>query len=244
MEGETVLIERRFHGPRNSANGGYACGRLANFIEGTATVRLLIPPPLDVELEVRRTEAEVRLVHDGETIASGWPARLELDVPEPPTMEEASQAALRFRGFETHRFPSCFVCGRDRRPGEGLRIFAGPVEGREMVACTWTPEKELVGVGDWVRPEFLWAVLDCPGGFAFPEPSEGTILLGQLTVAVKQPAGISQRYTIIGWEISREGRKHHTGTALFSDAGICHAVAKGIWFEVDQSPDQEIRNLN
>ena len=34
MDLETIVIQRRFLGPPNSANGGYACGRIAAHIEG------------------------------------------------------------------------------------------------------------------------------------------------------------------------------------------------------------------
>src|SRR5438552_14612416 len=42
----SVVIERRFCGPPNSANGGYVCGLLAAHIDGNAEITLLAPPPL------------------------------------------------------------------------------------------------------------------------------------------------------------------------------------------------------
>ena len=33
-------------------------------------------------------------------------------------------------GLTSHPFPTCFACGTDREPGDGLRIFPGPVAGR------------------------------------------------------------------------------------------------------------------
>jgi hypothetical protein len=239
MSETTVTIAERFHGPRNSGNGGYVCGRLAAFIGGTARVRLYVPPPLDVPLEVEKHEGSVSLAYQGKTIAEAWPAELVLETPSPPTLEEAAAASKNFRGFQSHRFATCFVCGRDRTPGEGLGIFAGPVPGREMVACTWTPGRELALPDGTVSPEYIWCVLDCPGGFAFPEPETGTILLGELTVARYAPARPGQAYIVTAWEVSREGRKHYTGTALFSGNGHCIAVGLGTWFEVEAGPTTE-----
>ena len=234
MGAQRVIIERRFHGPQNSSNGGYACGRLAEFIEGPARVRLRIPPPLEVDFEVRQTEHGVIFVHEGKTVAEGWPADFEFDVPSPPTLEQAQEASGSYRGFESDRFSSCFVCGKKREPGDGLRVFAGPVSGREMVASVWTPDSTLTADGQTVSPVFVWAVLDCPGAYTFPEPSRGTIVLGELTLEQFRPALSGERYIVIGWETARDGRKHHTGTALFSESGTCHAVGKGIWFEVEE----------
>jgi hypothetical protein len=210
MNEATITIARRFHGPKNSGNGGYVCGRLAAFVEGTARVRLYVPPPLDTPLRVVRTGESVSLDHQGQKIAEAWPADLNLEVPEPPDLETARDASRGFRGFQTHRFPTCFVCGRDRGPDDGLQIFAGPVS-----------------------PEFVWCVLDCPGGFAFPEPETGTILLGELTVARYEAPLAGQTYIVTAWEISAEGRKHDTGTALFSADGRCLAAGRGTWFEVE-----------
>ena len=40
MQLGTVIVERRFLGPPNSANGGYACGLIGGFIDGSAEVTL------------------------------------------------------------------------------------------------------------------------------------------------------------------------------------------------------------
>jgi len=232
---DTIVIDRRFHGPPNSGNGGYVCGRVARFIEGPATVRLRTPPPLDVEMHVHRDARGVSLLHRGVVVAQGWPSPLLLEIPDPPDAREAEQASQAFPGFKSHRFPSCFVCGPERAPGDGLRIFAGPVPGKHIVACTWTPAGGLaIENPDEVSSEFVWAALDCPGGFAFPEPREGTILLGELTVQRFGPLRPEERAIVIGWEIAREGRKHHTGTAIFSESGACRGAGRGIWLEVPE----------
>ena len=55
---EAITIPRRFNGPPHSGNGGYVCGRLASYLDGPASVRLRVPPPLERELRVETTIGE------------------------------------------------------------------------------------------------------------------------------------------------------------------------------------------
>jgi hypothetical protein len=100
------------------------------------------------------------------------------------------------------------------------------------VAAPWKPDASLAGAAGTVQTEFLWAALDCPGAFAFEWPSDGSVLLGEMTARVDQAAQAAAGHVVIGWELEREGRKHHTGTALFNPDGICIARAKATWLEV------------
>ena len=236
MKQSSIVIESQFHGPKNSSNGGYACGRVAEFIDGPARVRLHIPPPLDVRFDVHGTDGGVRVVYGDVTVAEAWTTEVDLEVPQAPSWDEAELASKGFVGFKSHRYRTCFVCGVDREPGDGMRVFAGPVAGRDQVACTWTPDARLSDDGTQVKPVFVWGVLDCPGGFSFPHPEKGTILLGELAVKLIEPVNVGEPHVVIGWELGRDGRKHHTGTALLSESGSCHGVGRAIWFEV---PDLE-----
>ncbi len=233
---DSVIIEQRFHGPPGSGNGGYSCGLVGQFLKGPAVVRLRIPPPLDVALEVRTKDAGVELFYNEELVASGEPATVNIKVPDAPGFTAAQAASGRYRGFDSHFYPSCFVCGPEREHGDGLRVFAGPVEpgsGPEgMVAATWVPDHSLADSSGVVSTEYLWAVLDCPGAYAFPEPVTGAILLGELAVAVKGLVLAEEKCVLIGWEIKQEGRKHFTGTALFGESGSLRAVGSATWFEV------------
>jgi hypothetical protein len=237
MPPETITIPHRFHGPEGSGNGGYVSGRLAAFLPGTARVRLYVPPPLGVPLALGR-DGSVTLWEGDTKIAEAWEAELDLEPPRPPDLGEAREASGRFRGFRSHRFPSCFVCGPEREAGDGLRIFAGPLRDRPLVACTWTPDAGVTGEDGTVAPEYVWCALDCPGGFAFPEPETGTILLGELTVSRYRALDPGETVIVAGWEILAEGRKHHTGTALYSETGQCLAIGRGTWFEVGEVESQ------
>lgn len=238
MTRESVLIQRRFHGPPTSGNGGYVCGLLAAHVEGPAAVRLRAPPPLEVELEVRHSADGASLLHDGATIAEARASSVELEVPAPPSDAEVEAGARAFRGFQSHYFPSCFVCGPERDAGDGLRIFAGPVAGRALVAAPWEPEACLGGPDGEVLPVFLWSALDCPGAFAIPEVERGVLLLGELAVALSGGISVGERCSVVAWVLGREGRKHFSGSALFSAAGVCQAVARATWFEVPDFHEQ------
>jgi hypothetical protein len=75
-----ISIERRFNGPLSSANGGYACGRVAELVDGPAEVTLRRPVPLDTPLDVERhDDGSVTMHHDGLLLAEGNPA-LPLDL--------------------------------------------------------------------------------------------------------------------------------------------------------------------
>lgn len=241
---QVVIIDQRFHGPPASGNGGYSCALIGRLIDGPAVVRLRIPPPLDTPLQVCKKDGQVELYQRSENgdelVASARSATVELDIPEPPTFSGAQAASARYRGFVNHLYPGCFVCGPERESGDGLRIFAGPVEegaGPDgMVAAAWIPDTTLVDSTGFVAPEFIWAALDCPGAYAFPEPQIGTLLLGELAVSIRGPVSAGEKCVLTGWEISRQGRKHYTGTAMFGESGSCRAVGYATWFEVPATP--------
>ena len=131
---KTLWIERRFHGPPDSGNGGYVSGRLAAFVDGPVVVRLRTPPPLDILMEVRAADGGVDLLHGDAIIATARPAEVSIDPPSPPTYASAEAASRSYRGFHWHPFPGCFVCGPTRKASDGLRLFAGPVSGTNIVA--------------------------------------------------------------------------------------------------------------
>lgn len=237
---ESIIINQRFHGPACSGNGGYTCGMIGKHIDGPAAVRLRIPPPLDTPMKLYRKEQGLELVHDNELVATARPTVLDMDIPVPPDFAEAQAASRHYRGFESHFYPGCFVCGPQREQGDGLRVFAGPVEPNEgpegMVAATWVPDESLLDSSGFVSMQYLWAVLDCPGAYAFDEPETGAILLGELAVSIKGSVTAGEKCVLIGWQISHEGRKHYTGTALFGGSGVCQAVGYATWFEVPTQP--------
>lgn len=226
-----LVIGARFCGPPQSANGGYFCGRLAALAEGTVTVRLRVPPPLETPMQpVVRDDGRIAL-HAGDVlVAEAGPAHLALDVPRPVSHEEALAASRQFVGFDSHPFGTCFVCGVQRAQGDGLRIFAGPVPAADCVAAPWVPDASLCRPDGEVAPEFIWAALDCPG-FCAASRDGRPMLLAEFSVRVERRVGVGERCVVMGWLLRSEGRKHEVGTALFNGNGELCARAGGLWIE-------------
>lgn len=238
---KTIIIPQRFCGPPGMANGGYISGLVAQFIDGPAAVTLYLPSPLEQVLTVEQASTgKVVLKNKAEVIAEAMPASLDMDLPEPPTFAEAQTASQHYLSFKQHPFPNCFVCGPDRAEMDGLRIFPGPIPGRQLVAAPWTPDPSLVDNRGLVKSEFLWAALDCPGGIAAVIGQPRPILLGQLTATIKNRLQPGTRSVVMGWPIAREGRKHIVGTALFSETGDLSGYARAVWIEPKNgdSPDK------
>ena len=216
-----MRIPARFNGPPGSANGGYACGLLAAFVGGEAEVTLRLPPPLERELDVVRVDGSVEL-RDGETlVAAAEPVSLEFDVPAPVSLAEAEAASTRYAGLAHHAYPTCFTCGPGRE--DGLGVFAGPVEGREgLVASPWTPDAD-------VRPEIVWAALDCPSGWAVDDFQREGVLLGRMAARVLHLPSPGEPHVVFGWRIGEDGRKRYAGSALVTTHDDVLAWSRSTW---------------
>ncbi len=232
----TIVIEGRFNGPPRSAHGGYACGVIARHVDPRlAEVTLRSPPPLDTEMEVREAGPGVRLF-DGETLIAEAraPKPLELELPEPVTLAEA-EAGREASPLHRHSpYASCFVCGPERRPGDGLRVIAGPVPGRDdVIASPWEVDEGLPLEDGSVAPEVVWAALDCPGGCSLILlPEIDVVMLGRMTGQLYGPVTPGATYVAVGWPFHHDRRKHLSGTAIFTPDGELVAAAKGLWIEL------------
>lgn len=236
---ETVVIAKRYNGPTASGQGGYVAGIVARYVGGVAEVTLRRPPPLEVPLRVARGTGGTVSLHDGEAlVAEGRPAELDLEVPNPPTVEQAHAAERRFEFGDDHPLPTCFGCGNQRADNDGLRIFPGPVAGHDMVAATWRPDPSLAGADGGIGPEIIWAAIDCPGGFAVIPglragyPAGSRVVLGRCVAEVADRVEPERPCVIIGWPLSTEGRKLYAGVALFSDQGTLLAATRQTWIVV------------
>jgi hypothetical protein len=232
-ESSTLQVARRFCGPPDSANGGYICGLVAAQIDQPVTVRLLRGPPLETALELHGAEPGLWAVeHAGlryiEARATG---ALELPIPAAPGYQQAQESSLQGPSDpREHPCPGCFVCGPERARGDGLRIFAGPVPGRDLVAAAWVPDVSLARSDGKVQPEVLSAALDCPGFHALRTGARPW-LLGEYAAHVDRRVHVEERCVIVGWKIGGAGRKQTVGTALFDENGEVCAWARGTWIE-------------
>ena len=217
----TVTIARRYRGPLDSANGGYAAGLLGARLGDAAEVTLLLPPPLERPLAVRR-EGDRLLLLDGDLlIAEAAPGDPALQAPAPPTPAEAQAASEGVGAFGPPQFAECFVCGV-REDGTGLGIHPGPLPGGDgLVATTWTASD--------VTPEVVWASIDCPGAYAVGETGRGEPVLGRMTASVERLPEDGEPCIVVGWPLAEDGRKLHAGTALYSRDGEVLALARQVW---------------
>jgi hypothetical protein len=235
--GGTLTIPAHFNGPPSSANGGYTCGLVAGLVGGeAASVSLRAPPPLERALAVRREGERVEL-HDGETlVAHGEPDELLLETPDAVSPDEA--AAASERGAEQwsskHPFPSCVVCGPDRAPGDGMRIFPGELRDG-LFAAPWTPDATVDDGAGCVRPECVWAALDCPTSAPVANFGEGPpVVLAQLTARLGCPVLVGEPHALVSWPLLVDGRKRHAACALFDSEGRLLCASRALWIELRQ----------
>jgi hypothetical protein len=215
-----ITFARLYRGPLTSANGGYACGRLAAFVDADEVeVTLRLPPPLDRPLAVERGGDVVRLLDGDALVAEARAAAVDVEPPDPVSLADAEEARAQHLRDYGPDFRECFVCG-DRE--DGLRIWAGPVAGREPLHASpiALPESS---------PELVWAAIDCPGAYAVGDEGRGTIVLGRMTARVTRVPAEGQPCVAASWPIGEDGRKLYAGTALFDVEGDVLALARQTW---------------
>jgi acyl-coenzyme A thioesterase PaaI-like protein len=235
-----IVIAPRFRGPPEAGNGGYLCGLISAHVDGPAEVTLRRPAPLATDLAVERgDDGSVRVLDGPDLVAEGVrvPGGVATDPPSPVSIQVARAAGassrLRFYPSE-HPFPTCFVCGPDRRPGDGLRIIVGRVAGRDLSADVWHPSPGLAHSDGTIRPEFLWAALDCAGGIGAAGDSFNCqpYVLGRLSARLLGPVTAGEPHVVVGWRLATEGRKIMAGSALFTAGGQAVAVARATWIRL------------
>jgi hypothetical protein len=184
-------------------------------------------------------------VHDGERVelrdgdalvAEGGPTELLMDVPEPLPRDEVAEAEEAGREVWTakHPFPSCVVCGPERDRGDGMRIFPAELPGRDgLYGACWTPGEE-DGDGDgWVRPELVWAALDCPTSAPVANFGEGpAMVLATLAARLGCPVRVGEPHTILSWGLEVDGRKRRAAAALYDSDGILTCASRALWIEL------------
>jgi hypothetical protein len=231
---EALTIPAVFNGPPDSGNGGYTCGLVAALVDAdVAAVSLQAPPPLGRPLEVVRTEEGVE-VRDGDTlVATGVPADLLMDVPDAVSPEEARAAshAGREHWAAAHPFPTCVVCGPERR-GDGFGLTPARLAD-ELFAADWTPDASIGDGEGHVRPECVWAALDCPTSAPVANFGEGPpVVLASLTARLDRPVRVGEPHAILSWPLAVDGRKRHAAAALYDSEGRLLCASRALWIEL------------
>lgn len=239
-EAQTIVVDRRFRGPGGSGHGGYFAGLLNARVPGAGPIFIKLPIPLDTPLRLSVEDGITSVYHDESKIA--WSTtRLGIDRPAPPSLAQAGLAASRFPGFNEgrHPFPECFGCGPSRTVGEGLRVFVGQMDGRQhngrpIQAGTWRPDMSLLDSQGHLPAEFVWAALDCPGGWALEEKVSTQVL----QVDTFGPLAGDQDLIITSWipepdrPSSRGGHpttRRYVGSALYDCRGRLLALCTAVW---------------
>jgi hypothetical protein len=110
--------------------------------------------------------------------------------------------------------------------GDGLRIFPGCVPGHDAVAAPWTPEEDLADERGFVRPEIVWAALDCPQLWApmhsAPPDSTDRVVTAALETELRSPVKAGESHAIVAWPSGGEGRR------LFADAAVLAATGEPV----------------
>lgn len=211
-----MIIDPRFNGPPESANGGVTCGLVAASLDADVVqVTLRRPPPLGVQLDL----VDGRLTDGEHLVAEAVPGQVTLQPPAAVPLAEAVAARASYLGHEGHPFPTCFVCGPAR--SDGLGLFPGEVPAG--VATDWTPADD--------DPVMVWAALDCPGGWSVIVPGR-PMVLGRMAVRIDELPAAGEAHVVQGWTDRLDGRKAVTGSALYDASGRVLAVAESTWIAI------------
>jgi len=225
-----IVIDPTFEGPPGYAHGGYACGLLAPYLPADAEITLRAPVPLGVALQLAPYGEGLALQDGTAVVAQGASTRLTNDAPEPPAFAEALVATASFPGLSSHPYPGCVGCGTGRTDAVALRLFPGPVAGRDLVAAVWYPSSDATADGR-IRPEFAWAALDCPGGWAAISFGrvERRAVLGRMAARLLAPITAQSAHIVVGWLDGVSGRKLTAGSALYSRDGVLQGFSRQTW---------------
>jgi len=244
----SVLLDARYCGPPGSANGGYAAGRLARAVLEAAgrpavggpwvEVTLRAPVPLAEPLTVRTEPPAPDAASTLSAVAGpGDLLVAQVRVPEhapdgavpvpPVDLAAAEQAGTRYLGLHVHPFPTCWVCGPQRPPGDGYHLQPGLVDA-ETTACVWSVLSGHADADGTLRAEAVWAALDCPGGWTALADGR-VVLLGRLTAAVLDLPAVGERCVVMGRRVAEQGRKTFTATSAYGQDGRLLGHATAVW---------------
>jgi hypothetical protein len=183
-------------------------------------------------LYIESTSAGAVLRNTARVIIEANSTSIDLKLPAPVSLEAAMEVRSASPALDArHPFPTCFVCGPKRDEADGLRIFPAPLTG-DLYAATWLPAAEFGNADGDLKPEFLWAALDCPTGFAAGFPTAGTLVTGQMAVKQLGPVRVNEPCVLLSWPLGVEGRKHFSAACLYQH-DVPLAVARATWIRLE-----------
>jgi hypothetical protein len=230
-EKRLVVVDRRFTGLPEIAHGGYVAGVMAIALGGaSAEIRLRRPVTTGRGLSLERADGLVELRDGDALLAEGAPVELSIELPLPVTPAEAEAASKRYPGLNGHLFPDCFACGPERRAGDGLRIFPGPVAGRRLVAASWVPPATIADGAGRVPDELVWAALDCPQLWSLmvhaPAATSARVVTAALATRLEHPVLAGEPHVVMAWPLGRDGNRWLAGAAVIGPDGELCAIGR------------------
>jgi hypothetical protein len=239
-----LVFDYRFEGPPNITQGGYLSGMMAVCL-GSKTVEVTMrhPTPMGKPLVMDTNMPNRVLILDGDKLLNeGRPAELEIEIPDPITLEDARRASLR---HVTEPRTNCFGCGSARSEDDGLHLRSGPVEGRDLVAIDWTPQAAAVGAdnGQEVPEPVVWAAMECSTARAMElgglRREDELFLLGRMTTNVLALPQVGQPCFMMGWPVGRDGRKIKLAGTLHDQDGRVLVISQLLFITLKQGVTYE-----
>jgi hypothetical protein len=85
-----------------------------------------------------------------------------------------------------------------------------------------------------VAVEFVWAALDCPGGWSADLVGR-PMVLGRMTAAVDVRPAPGEPCVVVGRWLGEDGRKTFTASSAYDGEGRVLGRAQATWIAVDPS---------
>jgi hypothetical protein len=147
----------------------------------------------------------------------------------PVDYAKAVEASARYDGLHDHPFPTCFVCGVDRRDHDGLELRPGAVdpEAPQLVATPFVPRVD-VGLEGRV---LVWSALDCPGGWSIGLIGRRAVL-GRMTAQVYGTPEAGEPCVVVAYCDGWDGRKAFSRSSLYGESGRLLGTAGQVWIEL------------
>ncbi len=234
----TFVVPTRAQGKTGIGQGGWTSARFEAIVGSPVTISLRSPIPLEVDLVVVSIDESVwqlGIEESGEwrVIMEGRPAPRQFATTPPVSIESATQARSRFRGYESeHPAPLCFSCGIHP---ESMCVHNGPLlDGTGRYATDWTPPAWVGDANAVVEAPTIWAVLDCSSGFYIGQdddrPAGVTV---QYEVEVLGDVHAERPHVVVAWNGVHpdhwDGRKRGAGSCIFDAAGTLLAQSSSFW---------------
>lgn len=167
---------------------------------------------------VRRGSADVQVMDGDELVLHARDASRHVEV----TVDHGLLQRTYDRGTisvpRDHAAPECFVCGPR---ADGLGICPRALDGTQLWATVWIPDRSVASDGRQVDPHVVWGALDCPAGFAVVRAGRAPLThfpaLTEFTVTLHHPVRVGEPVAVWGWSGGR-GEGHVDGATAIVDA--------------------------